>query len=120
MNADKLKQHEDYEQLAKSLHGHIRKTDQEYIICAAIHFADGGHHEHQPKNITHGVVVCGRRHHNCFMTLNIIENKKFKEIEQGFLTSKDRFVTRSEAGIIAFNCGQTSEIRKMLFSEDLY
>jgi len=46
--------------------------------------------------------------------------RNFKEDEQGFLTSKDRFVNRKEGGEIAYAAGQTSNLRKTLFSEDLY
>lgn len=110
---------EEYEELATHLHRNIRTYKKEYIICAAIHFESDSHIEHQPKNIDHGFVVCGRRHHNCFITVRAIGDK-LKEIEQGFLTSKDRFVNREEAGRIAFEAGQTKELRKTLFSEDLY
>lgn len=95
---------------------------QEYIICAAIHFDDKLKHEHQPSNITSGYVVCGRRHHNVFVTANIIcfGNVKPNPDKQGFLTSKDRFVNRKEAGDIAFAAGQITEPTNCLFSEDLY
>ena len=109
----------DYELLATRLHRGIRATDQEYIICAAIHFESNKVQAHQPKNITHGLVVCGRRHHNCFATIYTFD-VKLKEIEQGFITSKDRFVNRKEAGEIAFKAGQTKELRTCLFSEDIY
>jgi len=39
-----------------------------YIICAAIWFKDGNKYSHQPRNVDSGLVVCGRRHHNCFLT----------------------------------------------------
>lgn len=45
---------------------------KEYILCASIHFDDGKVHEHQPKNIKTGFVVCGRRHHNYYNTLQSI------------------------------------------------
>lgn len=112
---------EDYETLASTLHGRIRATEKEYIICAAIHFAPFHEFEHQPKNISKGFVVAGRRHHNCFITVSILSNGiRFREIEQGFITSKDRFVNRKEAGVIAFEAGQTNELKTTLFSEDIY
>ena len=40
------------------------ETKKEYILCAAIHWDDGETYPHQPKNITTGLVICGRRHHN--------------------------------------------------------
>jgi hypothetical protein len=92
-----------------------------YILCAAIWFKDNKKYEHQPKNIESGKVVCGRRHHNCFITVFSFLGEKFKcEHVQGFLTSDDRFVTRQEAAEIAFISGQISEKKNGLISEDLY
>ena len=34
--------------------------------------------------------------------------------------SKGRFVNRKEAARIAFECGQTKELKNQLFSEDIY
>jgi len=36
-----------YEELAQQLHGLIRTSSIEYIICAAIHFEDGQRHDHR-------------------------------------------------------------------------
>lgn len=100
------------------------KNKPEYIICAAIWFKDGGNYEHQPKNIDNGFVVCGRRHHNCFMISYINLAERHHKVKggsvQGFLTSKDRFVDRKEAGRIAFEQNQIAELTDCLFSEDLY
>jgi hypothetical protein len=93
----------------------------EYIICAAIHFDDGLKHAHQPVNIKSGFVLCGRRHHNVFVSYSILAFGTPKnEKKQGFLTSKDRFVDREEAGSIALSAGQINEPNNCLFSEDLY
>ena len=93
----------------------------EYVICAAIHFKDGEQHVHQPKNITEGFVICGRRHHNCFIAKRWTEYSEVKGLQvQGFLTSKDNFLDRKEAGALAFKAGQISEETDCLFSEDLY
>src|SRR5688572_16192142 len=97
----------DYEDLAKRLHGRIRGFDEEYILCAAIHFKDGKDHLHQPVNIQSGFVVCGRRHHNVYLTVSIFQTERVLDDEQGFVTSKDRFVDRKEGGEIAFKVGQT-------------
>jgi len=98
-----------------------------YIICAAIWFKDGLHHEHQPKNIDIGIVVCGRRHHNCYMTAFGLNEGHVKHLHeaneravQGFLTSDDIFVDRIEGGRIAFEVGQIEKQTDCLFSEDLY
>lgn len=98
---------------------------EEYILCSAIYFNDYKEHVHQPKNINVGFVVCGRRHHNCFASFRAMGLKKPERIEkmdevQGFLTNKDRFVDREEGGVIAFESGQTGELKKTLYSEDLY
>ena len=101
----------------------------EYIICSAIHFNDGKKHEHQPKNITNGFVVCGRRHHNCYITTWILNGEKSMSEKmteangraiQGFLTSKDRFVDRKEGGKIAYEQKQIDRETDCMFSEDLY
>ena len=94
-----------------------------YITCSAIWFKDGIKHDHQPFNIETGFVICGHRHHNCFMTAYILnDNEKVKGLEeiQGFMTSENNFVDRKEGGQIAFKAGQTSELKTQLFSEDLY
>ena len=95
----------------------------EYILCAAIWFDDGKVHDHQPVNIKTGYVICGHRHHNCFMTAGILDPERGylkHEKEQGFLTDENRFVGREEAGTIAYREGQTKELKEKLFSEDLY
>lgn len=98
---------------------------KEYILCSAIYFNDGNKHIHQPKNIDIGFVVCGRRHHNCLATFKAMGLTKPERVErmdevQGFITNTDRFVDREEGGKIAFESGQTTELKKSLFSEDLY
>jgi len=101
-----------------------KRTD-EYIVCAAVHYQDCGEYAHQPKNISKGYVVCGRRHHNCILTNYILGGKKHAST-QGFVTSTDRFVNRQEAAVIAQGAGQTDipaldgDERTQLFSEDLY
>lgn len=119
------------------------KIKEEYILCAAIWYKDGNVYKEQPKNISTGIVVSGRRHNNCFMTLqqlksdfnpNLIDRKDF-----GFLTSFDRYVDRSEGFIIAkkqeqiwhnlhqsdinINFGDEKQViyeKTLLTSEDLY
>jgi hypothetical protein len=102
-------------------------TKPEYIICAAVHFDDGKKHGHQPNNIETGFVISGRRHHNCYITAFILNKNAGKDLHeaggksiQGFLTSKDRFIDRKEAGRIAFDQQQTNKETLRLFSEDLY
>lgn len=98
-----------------------------YIICAAVHYNDGNNYPHQPINIGSGIVIAGRRHHNCFLILGSLlkenYNKKLlTEDSQGFLTSDDWFVSRKHAYLIAKEAGQilVDHDDKILFSEDLY
>ena len=102
---------------------------KEYILCSAIWANDGKKYEHQPKNISKGFVICGRRHHNCLITAFILNNeenltlrinKANGKIIQGFLTNLDRFVNRKEAGKIAFEADQIGDKTNCLMSEDLY
>lgn len=105
----------------------------EKIVCAANYYDDGKIHAHQPNGIKTGFVICGLRHHNCIATFAIIyeqmdiktRNLIKQSCVQGFLTTKNRFVSRDEAMQIALNTGQAKE-RNLhaphigLFSEDLY
>jgi hypothetical protein len=109
----------------------LNRVKEEYIICAGVHYDDGKVYDHQPKNISTGFVVAGRRHHNCIITLAILSKKDWRKeaiaeglkTTQGFLTSKDRFLDRKEAWNLALESNQieTDEGKdKPLFSEDLY
>jgi hypothetical protein len=101
----------------------------EYILCAANHYDDNEKHEHQPKNITSGFVLAGRRHHNCILTYSIIAKAKGWDNKlpcvQGFLTSKDRFLNREDSYDLAITCEQLKgeaikNVRTILMSEDLW
>lgn len=100
----------------------------EKILCAAIWINNGEQYTQQPKNIKSGVVITGRRHHNCFITLLILRGKidyDKNKIEQGFLTNTDRYVDRKEAYLIAAKAKQlilprTNKPNTILLSEDLY
>ncbi len=101
-----------------------------YILCAAIHLKNNKEYSHQPKNIKNGLVICGRRHHNCFAIAYILHNGdissyKKDSIIQGFITSDDNFVNRKKGYQIAKKAnqiifGDSSKEEGMLFSEDLY
>lgn len=106
---------------------------KEYILCAANYYNDGVEYKNQPKGILNtGFVICGMRHSNCIFIFSKIVgfpySKKSLKImrteEQGFITNKNRFVTRLEALEIAISQNQiiTGEGNKNLglFSEDLY
>jgi len=96
--------------------------NEEYIICSAIWYEDGIVRVHQPKNVLNGLVVCGRRHHNCFNTVYELKDKSKLccPHTEGFVTSKDRFVDRYEGAKIAFVVGQIDTPIEKLHSEDLY
>lgn len=106
---------------------------KEYVLCAANWYNDGEKHESQPINCTTGFVVCGRRHHNCISTFAMIvgfpygeRGHKIHRTEiQGFLTSRNRFVSRKQALLIAIEAKQLIHDVKLdsnvgLTSEDIY
>jgi len=94
-----------------------------HILCAAIHFKTENAYAHQPRNIEHGIVLCGWRHHNCIAIASAMHIPKSTKYVQGFLTSKGMFVDREEGAAMAIAAGQVEEgaqISKCLTSEDLY
>ena len=105
---------------------------KEYIICAAIWYKDIPLQKViegvLPKNCDRGLVVLGHRHGQCMWTMSCLTGLRTCEFgedcsgehEQGFLTNTNRFVDREEGGQIAFDAGQTKDLRTTLYSEDLY
>jgi len=105
---------------------------KEYILCAAIWYKDIPLKKIfdgiLPKNCDRGIVICGHRHGQCIWTVGSLTGLRTctfaddatGEHEQGFLTNKNRFVNRHEAGEIAFKAGQTPTLLLTLYSEDLY
>jgi hypothetical protein len=105
---------------------------KEYILCAAIWYKDIPLQKVidgvLPKNCDRGLVVLGHRHGQCMWTMGSLTGLRsvtnaedgVGEYEQGFLTNTNRFVDREEGGRIAFDSGQTEDLRTTLFSEDLY
>ena len=95
---------------------------KEYILCAAIWYKDLPRLICQPKNIKKGLVVCGYNHNDIIQV--VVNISKLTTVsyanEQGFLTSKNRFVDREEAAIIAFEADQTDKLLTTLYSEDIY
>jgi hypothetical protein len=96
----------------------------EIVLCAAIWFDDGKVYQLQPSNIKTGIVLCGWRHGCIFPQIGGLTKERQElgiyEKEQGFITNKNRFVSRQEAANIAFAAGQIKEETNRLFSEDLY
>lgn len=86
---------------------------KEIVICAALKADDGS-------------IILGKRHSNCFITakqkgLDVIRDPAM----QGFVTSKNRFVSREEALKIQKAAGVKSNSPdgyrgNKLYSEDLY
>ena len=114
----------------------LKHVGQERVICAAVWYRDiplkvNIPSNRNPYNINKGAVICGHRHPHCMWTMVALTGIKSVEPEcghyvQGFLTNCNRFVTRIEAGKIAWKAGQLQ--RKPYFkgkwveiySEDLY
>lgn len=115
----------------------MRNDIQEYILCAANHYIFDQEASFElvrvewlrtrgisPYNITEGIVLCGWRHTCIIAQMNSLTGlKQYETTEvQGFLTSKNRFVDRKEAMIIAKERGQVAQDHDsvVLYSEDLY
>lgn len=98
---------------------------KEIVICAAIWVQDGKKRPHQPTNIPSGAVFCGLRHCSIISQFAAYGIAHKNRSVQGFLTSKNRFLTREEASELVRNNNQEmvvdrSAIREQLYSEDLY
>ena len=74
--------------------------------------------------LKNGVIYTGRRHneiiHKYYPIVGQFKADHPQGDPQGFVTDDGKFVTRQEAGKIAFECGQTKEYHQTLYSEDLY
>jgi len=103
----------------------------EIILCAAIWYKDiklrrTFKHNVLPVNCDRGIVFCGFRHPHCMYSMISVIGKRsvepeVGEYEQGFLTSKNRFVDRKEgAQIHIANGGKLGYSTVELYSEDLY
>ena len=104
----------------------------EHILCAAI-YVDTGKAEPPRRSHTYpatGLVFAGWRHPDCFVLLEAWSDRMADEehlqtrgVDQGFLTSTGRYVSRREAWQIAVTAGQvqpgTRTQDPLLYSEDL-
>lgn len=99
---------------------------KEYILCSAIKRKtprDAQPYWEGTNDICD--VELGYRHHDIFHRFS---DGELVESEQGFYTSKGRYVNRYEGMEIAYNCGQVTEDVafdkegkfRQLYSEDLY
>lgn len=99
--------------------------DKEIVVCAAIWVQDYKNKPHGPINIPSGTVFCGLRHCSIISQLAAYGIAHKNRSVQGFLTSKNRFLTREEASELVRNNNQEmvvdrNAIREQLYSEDLY
>lgn len=107
----------------KRLEAHLNNGEREYVMCAANYYDDGKDHKFQPYNIDKGYVICGWRHSCCGNSYIAASNeKRWDDCEQGFLTNKNRFLTRAEAYELVIENGQLKNklIGGVLTSEDLW
>ena len=106
------------------LENHMNNGKTEYIMCAANYYNDDQEHAFQPYNINKGFIVSGWRHACCGMTYMAINKnaKRWDDCIQGFLTTKNRFLTRTEALELVIQTGQLKNdiIGGELTSEDLW
>jgi len=106
--------------------------EHEYILCASIWYkkipVKNNAPRLLPKNINSGLVVLGHRHGHCIRNVYVLTGLRTVtyaedatgEHIQGFLTNKNRFVSRRLGAKIAFKAGQINKEIKTLYSEDLY
>lgn len=103
---------------------HLNNGETEYVMCAANWIDDGVDYTFKPFNIDKGLVFSGWRHPNCFETMKeqFPHNIWSEKTTQGFLTTKNRFLTRSEALELVIENGQLKKplIGSVLTSEDLW
>lgn len=91
---------------------------EEYILCAALHIRDNITYREEP--VQTGFIILGYRHQDCYRIM--IRMRKTLSNEEGFFTSKNKFVDREEAYVIAFGAGQIKydSGSHSLTSDDLY
>ena len=89
--------------------------EKEKIICAAIHKPGDTDMAGNP------LIYCGLRHCNILWQSKLVSRHPY---HQGFLTSKGRYVDRTEGLKIALENNQILDISEIrganLYSEDLY
>ena len=106
------------------LESHLNNGIIEHVMCAANYYNDGEEHMFQPYNIDKGFIVGGWRHPCCGMTYMALNPnaERWDNCVQGFLTTKNRFLTRAEALELVISTGQLTKpiIGGELTSEDLW
>ena len=103
---------------------HLVNGEIERVMCAANYHNDGIDYAHQPFNIDKGFIIAGWRRGNVgasYLAANK-EAKNWHGAIQGFLTTKNRFLTRAEALELVRETGQLTKplLGGQLTSEDLW
>jgi hypothetical protein len=106
------------------LEAHLANGETEYVMCAANYYNNGQDHLYQPYNIDKGFIVAGWRHPCCgqsYMAANPTA-LVWDDCIQGFLTTKNRFLNRSEALELVLETKQLTKplLGGVLTSEDLW
>lgn len=106
------------------LDANLNNGNDEYVMCSANYYNDNIDHLYQPYNIDKGFVIGGWRHSCCGMAYlgANTQAKSWDTCTQGFLTTKNRFLTREEALSLVKENGQLTKplIGGVLTSEDLW
>lgn len=106
------------------LEAHLANGETEWVMCAANWVDDGVDYTFKPFNIDKGRVFSGHRHPQCFELMSDLYPHELwgKSTVQGFLTTKNRFLTRAEALVLVKETGQLKGdiIGGVLTSEDLW
>jgi|GEM_PF-2434206 len=102
-------------------------NDKEIVICSAVYMPEVKNKDGSLR------IIRGHRHHNCFETFRyFLESGQITEEQwsnhpdhQGFITSRNRYVTREEGRLLQDLAGIESVDPDgyrpgTLFSEDLY
>ena len=81
------------------LDAHLANGKTEYIMCAANYVDDSIEYIFKPFNVDKGRTFSGHRHPQCFESMHDLYPHDVwgSRTIQGFLTTKNRFLTRSEA-----------------------
>ena len=91
--------------------------DKEIVVCAAIWVQDHKNKPHGPVNIPSGTVFCGLRHCSIISQLAAYGIAHKNRSVQGFLTSKNRFLTREEASELVKNNNQEMVVDRDVFRD---
>lgn len=97
-----------------------RETITERVLCAAIWYPDGPDTLHGPRNPWgRGFVWCGHSHAAILEAASKMRGWRAPQEHQGFVTTENRYVDRTEAARIAIAAGQVPKGTDELYSEDL-